>query len=88
MEVIEAMNTCNEVCIKKKNAQPFIQNINSKKCTTHKSICSEQVQTLATQKSKELSRTPQLKVSVPREYNNFQRSSFKEYFLFVLFYCL
>lgn len=73
MEVIEAMSTCNEVCIKKKNAQPSIQNTNRKKCRTRKSICFEQYQPLATQKSTEIVKNPTTKSFSTKRIQQFSK---------------
>lgn len=68
------MNICSEVCIRKKNACPSIQNRNRRKCTNHKSIFSEHYQPLATQKSIGIVKSPTAKSFSTK------RDSFKEYF--------
>lgn len=73
MEVIEAMNTCNGVCIKEKNDQPSIQNTNRIKNAQLTSLFDLNNTSLwPSRRVQELSRTPQLKVSILSEYKDFQ----------------
>lgn len=70
MEVIEAMNTCNEVCIKEKNDQPSIQNTNKQKKNNSQVYLTWTIAVFGHLEGS--TRTPQLKVSILSEYKDFQ----------------